>query len=387
MPFFTMLRIQLKLLFRNRLALIMAILVPVALTFLFSLSGSVETLRLGVADQSHSSVSKRLIRDISAMPHVRVKRLSVAELREQVANQDVALGLVIPAGYERRLLEERQLKLDVLKLHSNAESAQLEPIIQSAVAGEQKLAHDARRLAGQLHLPVQSILKEFNNKRFSSKTYVIKNVTRGAAQEVAQQKTELFNGFLAMFVWFIVIQGLRTVVSERENGTLARMQSTPLRYGRFLTVKLVAVFGYAGFQIIVSLFIVPLLFRTGLGASLWQTAAVYGAYLIALIGLTLLIVPLLKSQQQFTMMATMLVVLTGLLGGSFFSVQDYAPPLIQKISQVMPESWAISALNSASSGQSVLAKVVLMLVVGTLSLFVATLYMSHASRQKKTIKE
>ncbi|MFT8708869.1 MAG: ABC transporter permease [Sporolactobacillus sp.] len=384
MPVLTMLRTQLKLLFRNRLAFVLTILVPIVLTYLFSLSASSDTMHLGVADQSRSQASRILIHQLRGTPNVSVVSLKAAALRQRVANQSLGAGVIIPKDYAQQVLQGRQPRLDFLKLHTDAESAQLAAIIQNTANNELKLASDARHLSSSLHVSAASLLASFHHEQLNRRTTRVIDAMPDAS--AAAQKEKLFNQFLAMFVWFIVIQGLRTIIAEKENGTFARMQASSLRYGNFLAVKLVAVFCYAGSQLALSLLLGPLLFKTGPLNQIGQTAVVYAAYLFALIGLTLLLVPLLKNQQQFTILATMLVVLTGLLGGSFFSVQDYAPPLIQTISQFMPESWAIGALNGvAVSGQSMTAlasTLLLLLGVGIGGLLLSALQMSRSIHKK-----
>jgi ABC-2 type transport system permease protein len=179
-----------------------------------------------------------------------------------------------------------------------------------------------------------------------------------------QQNLRTLIGFLVMFVWFVVFQGLRTMIEEKENHAFDRMISTSARYRQIVLSKMVATFLFSAFHVAAIVLVAGYFFRLHLLTHLVTLCVLFAAYLLALIGVSLIFVPFFRKQQQFTILSTMIVVLTGMLGGSFFSIETVAPRFIVWLSHLTPESWAIRAMNGVTlDGQQLSAQTTPLLVL------------------------
>ncbi len=98
--------------------------------------------------------------------------------------------------------------------------------------------------------------------------------------------------------------------------------------------------------------------------------------------------PIYVMQYMVIGLGSVLMVLTGMLGGSFFSMDELTvPKALQIISKCMPESWGIKALkdiifNNASLEAQIQAIVVLG-SAGIVGLFVSTILMKIISKTEK----
>ncbi len=77
--------------------------------------------------------------------------------------------------------------------------------------------------------------------------------------------------------------------------------------------------------------------------------AVLAACSFALTAVTMAVIPFMKSQKQFTSLASVFIAVTGLLGGAFFTL-DAAPEYMRMLSLFTPEKWAIGAFQNNGGG-------------------------------------
>lgn len=159
-----------------------------------------------------------------------------------------------------------------------------------------------------------------------------------------EQTGQRLTGFAVMFLWFAVIQGFRTLVEEQENGTIRRLRGTPVSFNHYLLSKTAAVylFGCLNITVILGAAAWVLDIRT---AAIGAEALIWAAYLLALTGIVLLFAPFVKNHQNFTIYGSVIMALTGILGGSFFPIGPNAPVWIRSISKCIPGYWAMDSLT------------------------------------------
>ncbi|MFX3617653.1 MAG: ABC transporter permease [Sporolactobacillus sp.] len=366
MQLLLMIKYQLKLLFRNRLAIFMMIAAPVLLTLLFSLVGSSDNkAQLGLVDLDHSASSKQLIRSLNKQENVKVIPLSQPVLQHDIGHQSVPVGLVIGDRYDRTLLAGQKLDLTLIQTHTSGSSALIDQAVYESVGAQEKMARDATTVSRPIHANKIALLSQFYRQGSKTSAVSVSDQSPSVQNEARQENLRQLIGFLVMFIWFVVFQGLRTMIEEKENHAFDRMISTPARYSLLVLAKMVATFIFSAFHIAAIILVAVLLFKLSLSGHLLLIIAIFAAYLFALIGLTMMVVPFFRKQQQFTILSTMIVVLTGMLGGSFFSIENFAPQFIVLLSHLVPESWAIQSLIRVMiDGQSLGAQWLALAVLG-----------------------
>ncbi len=344
---------QLKLLFRNRVAIVATIALPLILTYLFSFSqGTSGKEVLYTADLDNSLYSKQFIAMINQHSNVEVMKLSEADIKKKVDNQDISIGLIINKGFGDSLTYGKKPDLKIVQNHVDGDGAILQDIVSSEAANLTKIVKDSNYTAAQLrNMGAQNsddISKSiFNNiiaklKGKSNLSINDKSLTDGAKKQ--DNATVRLIGFLAMFLWFVVIQGCRTLIDEKENKTFNRLLGTPINYNKYLLAKVIATYIYGGVHVIAILLAGKYILKVSFINNIPAVGAIFAAYLLALISITLIFVTFIKKQQQFTAFASVLIVVTGMLGGSFFSL-EIAPKIMEIISKFTPEGWIIPALT------------------------------------------
>ncbi|OKP97907.1 ABC transporter permease [Paenibacillus sp. P46E] len=347
MQFIVMVKNQLKLMFRNRIAVFATIAVPLILTFLFSFSQGNSQESLYVADVDHSEYSKQLMDMIKKHDELKIVHSDEATIKKKVDDQDIPFGLVVNQGFGSHLLSGsgEDLPIYFVQNYQNGDGTILEEIITGEVSTLQKVIHDSKVISAGLNVDGPGITTNVFKGINEVSNLKIDDQTLSSGEKTHDNATARLIGFLVMFIWFVVIQGLRTLIDERENNTLSRLLSTPIDYKKYLLAKMTATYLFGAVHVLVILAAGKYLLKISIADNALAVGILFAAYLFALTSITMIVIPFMRNQKQFTSSASIIIAVTGMLGGSFFSM-EMAPGFMRIISKFTPESWAIQSLSA-----------------------------------------
>jgi ABC-type Na+ efflux pump permease subunit len=160
----------------------------------------------------------------------------------------------------------------------------------------------------------------------------------------------IMGGMMIFYAFYTGVSAAQTILQEQENGTLARLfiSPTPVRTilnGKFLAgflmiivqVVTLLLFGRLAFQINWG----PLLNLAIFAVGLVVTAASFGIFVMSLV----------KDTKQAGIIYGAVLTLTGMLGiSSVFTVGTSAEEAFKFIPLVVPQGWAMQALEAAWGG-------------------------------------
>jgi ABC-type Na+ efflux pump permease subunit len=161
----------------------------------------------------------------------------------------------------------------------------------------------------------------------------------------------------AMMIFFGFFTGAATaesILREDERGTLSRLFTTPTRAGTILSGKLIAVALTLIGQVIFLMLFGWLVFRIYWGDLLPAFLAGLGLVIIAgTFGVFL--VSLLKNTRQSSVIFGGVMTITGMLGviNMFTMGAANANPMVDKISLLVPQGWAMRLLGFAMNGDAI----------------------------------
>jgi ABC-2 type transport system permease protein len=340
---------------RDRSALIIGIVVPLALAFIFNavFSGAASgnlVIRLGVVDGDRGPVAQEFTRDVLG-PVARSGLFALhVEPDEQTARSRVSAGhldaaILIPPGFTAAVQGNRETSLQVV---GNADSP-----ISSEVA--RSIAERYTEQLNRIRLSVATVATLHR----ASDTSALIAAARSAAQPVRtvdlSTATKQLNarsfyaaGMAVFFVFFTVQFGVTGLLEERANGTLARLVAAPIRRSSILGGKMLTslVLG------VLSMGVLVVATTWLLGAS-WGNPAGVGilvvAAVLAAMGIMALIATGAKTAEQASNWQSVVAVILGLLGGTFFPVAR-APGILSNITLITPQAWFLRGLGDLRAG-------------------------------------
>lgn len=328
---------------RDRSAVLVAFVVPLALAAIFSLtladvSGGDVTFEYGLVDEDGGEGARTFRRTLGEIDAVRIVD----------DPESASVRFVVPAGFSDALVGGRPLRLDVvgdvdapirtLVARSIAEGygAEVTAVRASVVAAVGTRPHDASealalaRRAAAVPNPI-----------------ALEDVT--ATRKELEPKTFYAAGMAVFFLFFTVQLGISSLLQERQEGTLGRLLAAPLHRGSIVAGKVLTSLAVG----VLSMTVLALATSVLLGAE-WGdpvgVAILIVAGVLAATAITALVASLARTQEQAGNWQSIVALVLGMLGGSFFPV-DQAGGLLGTLSLATPHAWFLRGLADLSAGE------------------------------------
>jgi ABC-2 type transport system permease protein len=181
-----------------------------------------------------------------------------------------------------------------------------------------------------------------------------------------------------MFLMFTATNGGRTLLTERNQGTLPRLLISPTTSAQVLGGKTTGIYFTGVAQMLILILASALLFQLRWGAPfavlLLILAAVAGAT-----GWGMLITALARTPGQVSTIGSAITLTFGILGGSFISTESM-PVWFQALSKITPNAWALDGFTTLARGGNlagILVPVAALLIMGAALFTVAVLIMNR----------
>jgi linearmycin/streptolysin S transport system permease protein len=341
---------------RDRSAFVIAFLVPFALAAILSLTLSRAdeasfSARFAVADLDGGPVASAFADVVRGLDFATVRPVAtVARADDLTDARDVDAAFVIPAGFSDAVMSGGDTEIRVV---TNPDAA-VEGTIARSVA--QSYASDLNGVrvsiaaalgehAGAAPDPAE-VARLQQAAAETPATAVLQTDT--TESRVFGSTTFYAVGMAVFFVFFTVEFGVRSLLTERETGTLARMLVAPVRPAWIIGGKLLAtlVVGLVSMTALVLATTVFLGAEWGdpLGVVLMVVAGV-----LAAMSLTALVSALARSPGQASGYASVAAVVGGMLGGTFFPLSQ-GPSLLANLSLIAPQAWLMRGFQDLASG-------------------------------------
>ncbi len=377
---------DLKLIFRDRAALLLMLAAPFALILGLGLvtgrlsrgpgNGLVD-IPVAVVNLDKAQLGEAL-EDLLHSPDLagllEPQSLEDAQTARRLVEQDrVAAAVIIPAGFTRSVIPDPGEFTDLsapaaepvkIEVYANPGRSTGAGIVQTIV--EEFLSRvEAGRTAG-----LTAILQLLNSGRIdptgaeaagetlrqrleagSSGTTAaiqIRSSTQGQAARDFDPLAYMAPGMALMFLMFTVSYGGRSFLAEKTQGTLPRLLISPTAPAQILGGKVFGVFLSGAAQMLILLGASFIFFRLKWGQPLAVLVLVLAA-VFAATGWGMLITSISRSAGQAANLGTALMLIFGVLGGSLISL-DNMPSFIQALSRITPNAWALDGFVTLALG-------------------------------------
>jgi ABC-2 type transport system permease protein len=335
-------------LFRNRLGMVMLIIMPIFMMgmvgFIFPSNQSMGKVTLAIANEDQVyglqkgqvSTSGLLVTYLNRMDNFTITQVSsMDDVRGMIQRGEVEGGIVIPANFTASLKAGRQGTIIVVTDQSNP---QMSALLQSAMTVIFQQMGTA--LAEQ---KIEALSPTIKNPLAVVQPLTVK--TQGAVPGNFNYFEFMAPGIMAMNVMMSVMTGLPAAIShEREIGTLDGMMVAPINRLSIILGKTLAQTMRGLLQGTLILIMAVTLFGVTIQGSL---PLIFGLLLLdvfSFVGIGIVITSFAKDQETATMMMMTIMFPMMFLSGVFFPTQQM-PWYMQGISKLIPLSYATTALR------------------------------------------
>ena len=359
-PLWSIARKDLKILMRDRSALVFLFGFPLIFTAIF---GAI----YGGSGRSSSPAVKVLVVNLDLGRHgtelidalgkmgiaVEEERQGPENLAKRVNRGDQPMGLVINADYSSRLDAAVQAAADHAEKPPQAHITRyVDPAqVQMAAVAQGAVNGALQRSTGPLYR--KATLDKIPN---AYRQQAEQNASVGTGQPPVvfdtvevERKAKLtpgdlfIPGFAVYFVFTLANGVAATLLYERQEGTLRRMLSAPISRGQILFGKMLAR-GFVGLVQTAVLFGIGkvVLHLSFTWSDLPAVSLIALATVFASTGLGLLIATFGKTMEQIQGMTTMALLVMGFISGTLIP-RAFLPVSLQKLSYITPHAWALQA--------------------------------------------
>ena len=305
-------------LYRNAgvVAFILAIPIVEMTVLGYTTAGYVSNLPVAIFDSDHSAASRSLAQAIHHSHGFDVVGVvgDMAEAELQIEEGSVSVVFIVPRGFERAL--DDPLSDAVVSIIVDGSN--------TAVAGYASAF--AEGVIAQYSLPDQYVVEGLPVS-FESRIWF---------NEQLRRENFYIPGLLGTMLSLVVLAITAiSVVRERERGTLEQLMVSPIGSLELIVGKLVPSIVIAYSELAIMLTIATQLFKVPIRGSLFLYIGLMFVYLLAEMGIGILISTLARSQAQALPTIFLWVTTCGILAG-FITPVETMPPMAQWASALVP---------------------------------------------------
>ena len=342
---------------RDKSVIIFALVVPLALMFVFDLTfgdaGDVELepVEVAVAAPADDALAGTLLDGVFGLSALQVTRVDAAdadEVRALVEAGDAGLGLVVPDGFGDALRAGRGPTVQVVEGEASELSASVVITVVDAVLDRltwATVAATAGGIAGLPHDDLQAVAEA------AATAGPDLSVTEGeASTEQLSFSGSLVAGQAGLFLIFTVGFGVLGLLAEREQGTLARLQSMPMRPGLIVAAKALVSLVLGVVATAVLLTVGGMFFGVGFGSPL-AVAVLVVSVVLAAVSLVFVVARLARTAEQAQISQSILGMVLGMSAGAFFPIS--ASGLLGTLIDLNPVAAFMHGLGITTGGGGV----------------------------------
>lgn len=305
--------------------MVQLILLPMAADY------EVKNINLSVIDHDHSTYSQQLVQKITASGYFKLADYSSSynEALDAIEKDKADLAIEIPQHFEKDLVKENNAKI-LLSINAingtkaNIGGAYLQSIVQDFN---------------------QTIRTEWIQFPRLNQQPVIDITSTNWFNPYMNYKIFMVPGILVILVTMIgAFLSALNIVREKEIGTIEQINVTPIKKHYFILGKLIPFWILGLIVLSIGLLIARVVYGITPVGSIFTIYAFAAVYLLALLGMGLLVSTYANTQQQAMLISFFIFMIFILLGGLYTPIESM-PLWAQKITLFNPVAYFINVMR------------------------------------------
>jgi len=311
------------------LPIIFVIPIVQLLILAFAVTFEIKNINLVIVDQDHSVASRQLISKFTAPAfyHIKAYTDSYSQAEEYLKTGKAHQILIIPNRFEHDLQKESKASVQLITNAIDGSAAAIMNAYGNSIIADYNRDILVDLMGGmEIKPPFDIRYSYWFNPELDYKTYMVP-------------------GILVLLVTIIgMFLSSMNVVREKEMGTIEQINVSPVKKYQFVVGKLLPFWFIALFELGFGLTLARLIFDIPILGSLWLIFGVASVYLLAVLGIGLLISTMVNTQQQAMFLAWFFAVVFIMMSGLFTPV-DSMPEWAQKINIINPIAYFIRIIR------------------------------------------
>jgi ABC-2 type transport system permease protein len=336
-------------LFRNRMGLVLLILMPIFMMtmvgFIYPSETSMNNVSIALVNEdtgfsgyNFSSIfitTLNSINDEADMMKLK-DASSLEDVREMIQTGDASGGIIISSDFTANIIAGQQGTITIVTDQSNPQMSAIIQTVLGEVIEQMGTALAQQNVAEQLNIDPSSalaVVEPFNVQ------------VKGSVEGDFSYFDFIAPGIMAMTVMMSVMTGLPAAIShEREVGTLDGMMVAPINRLSVILGKTLAQMARGILQGTLILVLATILFGVTVHGNILLVFALLLLGVFSFVGLGVVLTSFAKEQETAVMLMTTIMFPMMFLSGVFFPIEQM-PWFMQAISKVLPLTYVADTLR------------------------------------------
>ncbi len=297
---------ELKRLMKMKSVMILLFVTPLVLIFILgsALSGEfeikdkdIEAVRVAIFQESDGPITDgfySFLQSEEIAPYIlQVKMNSEQEVRDEVKQRKADIGLIVPKGFDQSVLSGNSAEWEFILGHNQSKNLVGTMVLESYI-------DETNRMQAAIMTLGQTVVTAMVPDEASDKSASSEYVEKGNLNRTNKEYSAIQYYSATMMIMFLLFSGLTaasSLVNERENHTLTRLQSTPITTGQIMLAKLLGNGILAGIQVFVIIVFTWLVYGVQWGESYVHLVLICIFAIVASMGLAFIVALITKSSK------------------------------------------------------------------------------------------
>ena len=290
----------------------------------YAVSFDVNDIPMVICDQDHSTASRELVRSFTSTGYFSIVGYldEPSEIDRQMDDGLASFALVIPRGFETKLMSNKQAPLQLIIDGTETMTANIGINYAVVIVNRysQNILLEKMTRNGSFRLPPRVVpqFRVWYNPELKSRNFMVPGVL----------------GLLLMVMTMILTS--LAIVKEKELGTLEQLVVTPIRPHQLIIGKLAPFLILGVIDVFLVIIFAMILFGLPVKGSIWVLLLLCVIFLMTTLGLGLFVSTISHTQQQAMMTAIFFIILPMIFFSGFVFPLENMPKIIQYVSYFIP---------------------------------------------------
>jgi ABC-2 type transport system permease protein len=336
-------------LFRNRMGLVLLILMPIFMMgmvgFIYPSETSLNNIPIAIANEDKGfegyNLSSTFVLTLNSFNEntnmiTLIDASNIDDIREMIQTGNAEGGIIISNNFSKNIVTGQQGTITIVTDQSNPQLSAMIQTVMNQVFEQMGTALAQQNIAEQLGIDLSTALAVV-------KPYDIQ--IKGSIEGEFSYFDFIAPGIMAMTVMMSVMTGLPAAISqEREVGTLDGMMVAPINRLSVILGKTLAQMARGILQGVLILVLSVLLFGVTIHGNILLVFGLLLLGVFSFVGLGVVLTSFAKDQETAVMMMTTIMFPMMFLSGVFFPIEQM-PWFMQSISRFLPLTYVADALR------------------------------------------
>jgi len=353
---------------------------PLILTFIFGgMNGSEGRQTLLIVDGDQTVYAQRLIDEIDKTNTYKISIVSTELMENLLRDRRAQFAILIPKGLHNAISSRESVDIKLYRTIENSDFFALQSVLQGITRSldyKSNIVYEGSNILSHNLSDIDSIEKRLYTllEEKGEGLAPLSTNTRvyGNDRMFLDQKTQASLGFLLFFSMYPVIFILGEILEDKRLLIWDRLLLSPLSKIKLYVSNLVFVFIIGMLQISLLMFLNYIIFGIEFGQNLLGLFSTMAAFIFTVSALGLFISSFVKTNQQLSSIAPVIIVSTSMLGGLFWPTEIISNTILQAVAKLTPQFWAMDSMKKVivhnGSYESILLNILILIMMGVIFL-------------------